>query len=76
MSESVKIGTSEWWTSKADAVIGMGLDVIKSKLQGVDATRGNNAPYVSPATTGVSKYLPYAIGAVAVGGIVLLMAKR
>ncbi len=76
MSETVKIGSSEWWTNKADAVIGMGLDVIKSKLQGVDATRGNNAPYVSAATTGVSKYLPYAIGAVALGGIVLIMSKR
>jgi hypothetical protein len=70
-----KIGSSEWWTQTADKVIGMGLDVIQTKLQGVDNTGGSNAPYVG-AATGTSKWLPYAFGAAAVAGIVLIMRKR
>lgn len=70
-----KIGTSEWFTEVADRCIGTGLDVIKAKMLNVEDTGGSNPAYVS-ASTGVSKYMPYVLGAAVLGGIVLLMRKR
>lgn len=71
----IKIGSSDWWTQTADKVIGTGLDVLRAKLVGIEDTSGSNAPYVS-ASTPTSKYLPFVLGAGAVGLIVLIMAKR
>ena len=70
-----KFGSGEWWEEQADKVIGIGLNVLQTKLSGVDSTKGSNAPVVS-ASTGSTKWLPYAIGAVAIGGIVLILSKR
>lgn len=70
----MKIGSSEWWTATADKVINTGLEVIQTKLQGVD-NQGTNAPYVS-TTKSSTNFLPYAIGAVAIGAVLLILAKR
>ena len=71
---SVKIGSSEWWTETANKVLDTGLSVIQTKLSGVDDTSGSTAVYRSaPSAT---NYLPYVIGAVLVGGIVLVLSKR
>ena len=70
-----KIGTSEWFTEVADRCIGTGLDVLKAKMLNVDDTGGSNPAYVS-ASTGVSKFMPYVLGAAVLGGIVLIMRKR
>lgn len=70
-----KIGSSEWWTETADKVLGTALDVIQTKLQGVPDTSKSNPAYVS-ASNPATKWLPYAIGAVAIGGIVLILSKR
>jgi hypothetical protein len=70
-----KIGTSEWWTETADKVINTGLSVIQTKLQGVDQTSGSSPAYRS-TESGMTKYLPYVIGAAAIGGIFLIMSKR
>lgn len=69
------IGSSEWWTATADKVLGTALDVIQTKLQGVPSTGSSNPAYVS-TTNPATKWLPYALGAVAVGGIFLIMKKR
>lgn len=69
------IGSSEWFTEVADRCIGTGLDVIKAKMLNVDDTTGSNPAYVS-AGTGTSKFMPYVLGAVVLGGIVLLMRNR
>ncbi len=71
-----KIGSSEWFTETADKVIDMGLGVIKTKLQGVDAGSSGDAPAYQSATSSSTRWLPYAIGAALVGGIVLILAKR
>ena len=68
-----KIGTSEWWTETADKVLNLGLNVIQSKLQGVDNTRGQT---VYQSASGSMQWMPYAIGAAVIGGIVLILAKR
>ena len=72
---SVKIGSSEWWSQTADKVLDTGLNVIATKLQGVPQTGGttDNQTSMTKSSTG---YLPYIIGAVVIGGIVLIMAKR
>lgn len=72
---AVKIGSSEWWTSVADRVLDSSLAVIQTKLQGVEQTGNYNANYVG-SQTGVTNYLPYVLGAVLLGGIVLVLAKR
>ena len=72
---SVKIGSSEWWSETADKVLDTGLAVIQTKLQGVQTTSGTTANETS-MTRSSSGYLPYVIGAVLVGGIILVLAKR
>lgn len=69
-----KIGSSEWWTETANKVLDTGLNVIQTKLEGVESTSGAKAVYVSSDSG--SKYLPYVVGAVLIGGIVLILAKR
>lgn len=73
---AAKIGSSEWWTSTADKVLGTALSVIQTKLEGVPATGGDQAAYVSASTPSMSKYVPWVAGGLAVGAIVLIMAKR
>ena len=75
MSDSIKIGSTEWLTTSADKVIETGLSILKVKLAGVDDTAGNQAVYKT-YDSGKANYLPYVIGAVVVGGIVLILAKR
>ena len=72
---SAKIGSSEWWSETADKVLDTGLSVIQTKLQGVQTTSGTTANETS-MTRSSSGYLPYVIGAVLVGGIILVLAKR
>ncbi len=69
------IGSAEWFTEQADKVINVGLGVLQTKLQGVDSTSGSTPGYVTIESS-ATKYLPYVIGAVVVGGIVLILAKR
>jgi hypothetical protein len=71
----VKVGSAEWWTQAADKVLDTGLSVIQTKLQGVNSTGGTTANETS-MTRASSGYLPYIIGAVVIGGIVLVLAKR
>lgn len=70
------IGSSEWWTKTADQVLGTGLAVLKTKLEGIPSTGGDQAAYVSASTSSMSRYVPWIAGGLAVGAIVLIMAKR
>lgn len=72
---SGNIGSSEWWTDQANKVINAGLNVVQTKLQGVDQTGGYTANETSMTRSSMS-YLPYVVGALVVGGIVLILAKR
>lgn len=72
---ATKIGSSEWWSETADKVLDTGLSVIATKLQGVPATGGTTANETS-MTRSSTGYLPYVVGAVLIGGIVLVLAKR
>jgi len=70
-----KIGSSEWWSKTADKVLDTALNVIEAKTQGVPKTGGYTDNQTS-MTKSSSGYLPYVIGAVVIGGIVLILAKR
>ena len=72
---TAKIGSAEWWSQTADKVLDTGLNVIQTKLQGVPSTGGYTDNQTS-MTKSSSGYLPYVIGAVVIGGIVLILAKR
>lgn len=77
MSEAAKIGSSEWFSDQADKLIGFGLDVLKTELQGVNSSGGGTG--TTPAdsfTSGLADKLPYILGAVAVVGIGIILWKR
>lgn len=74
---SVKIGSSEWWTETANKVLDTGLNVIQTKLQGVPKTGyGTTTTPYTTTTSSFSRYLPYILGAVGVGAIVVMMKHR
>ena len=72
---SGNIGSSEWFTTSADKVLETALSVIQTKLQGVQGTGGTTNNETSMQTRATS-YLPYVIGAVVLGAIVLILVKR
>lgn len=76
--ENIKIGTDAWWSQTADKLLTAGLDVVKYKLANIPATgdAANTSNSTSTMRSGMMDKLPYILGAVALGGIVLIMVKR
>lgn len=69
------IGSSEWFTDAADKLLDFGLDVLRYKTS-VPSTGTQTSAQPTTSTSGFEGKLPYILGAVAVGGIVLIMLKR
>jgi hypothetical protein len=77
MSETAKIGSSEWFTNVADRLIGAGIDSLLHKTT-TDKTGGGSGttPGLSQDTSMLSGKLPWILGGVAVLGIGLILWKR
>lgn len=75
MSETVKIGSSEWWTGVADKLLGAGIDVLLHKTTTGDTSPASNTNLVSNSSAFQGK-LPWILGGVAVLGIGLILWKR
>jgi hypothetical protein len=77
MAESVKLGSSEWFTQSADKLLGLGMDIIRYKTTTGKTTGGTGTtPGVSPSTSMLEGKLPWILGGVAVLGIGLILWKR
>jgi hypothetical protein len=76
MSESVKIGSLEWFTQQADKLLAIGMDVLKTKLEGVDGNGGTNTTPVDSVSSMLGNKLPYILGGIALIGIGVILWKR
>jgi len=77
MAESVKLGSSEWFTQSADKLLGLGMDILRYKTTHGQTTGGTGTtPGVSPSTSMLEGKLPWILGGVAVLGIGLILWKR
>jgi len=77
MSDPVQLGSSEWWTTAADKLLGTGLDILKTALSVPKTTTAANTKTAESVTvTNIEKMLPYILGGIAVVGIGIILWKR
>jgi len=73
----VKVGSSEWWLEGADKLLGIGLDVLKTKLTVPSTSTATNTKTAeSVSVSNLQGMLPYALGGIAIVGIGLILWKR
>lgn len=78
MSEPLRIGSSEWFTQVADKLINVGTDALRSKLlvRDPDGTPTNTNNVASIQSAMLTGKVPLILGALALVGIVVILAKR
>jgi len=74
---NAQIGSKEWFTEVANRTLYMGLDVVKTKLTGMDPKKaGNTSNTRSTTSSAWMGRLPYILGAAALVLVGVLLYKR
>ena len=79
MAENADIGSKAWFTDQANKLLDFGLGVLGTKLIGdktYPTSSGAGEAVRSPEGSGLTRWIPYAIGGVVAVGIFFLLSKR